>query len=790
MARRSGRSPASPGTLAADSAGASASVVAFMVAGVLFMASVVAVLVATNDTGGEGSADATDTAAMRVRARDLASTVLTSPGYAAGGGDWADGAHPLTGATASAEDLRRLGLLDHGAAEPNMLDYSKFQNLRRAKYSANATNGYVDYQEARSSLGLDAAGLDFHVRAYPALQSVVDLLGSGQRDKNLRIAYVGDIEVEEITTSNQPATLTDGLNWTTPTCRVDNAAHPRMFRISTTVTNGGDTATQFTAVTAADLGVSLQTQNTNGYLVQPGGSVTLYADVAYLEGRSCGAGSSITFDLYDPVHARLVPIQHNFTAADGSATGFPSSTTTRGLYIDTGDQYYLTSQRVVLNYGGTNLGNNDRLFLRVCKGTAECTSAPDLVYMKESNGRTFSAGNAQNGRNVDIGTLPAGEYTAWLYDCQTPGVAPCATHNNDPAVVRAGHVRATERILVTEAPVGGYHPQGEQIQETRYTASGHGAIEVAYLEALVERFCPSFFDSKERSPLGGWASGDWDTRCAAFKDGQDQPGDVFPDTKKAMNNDLPARLLNADGTPNYERTNVLVVGSNVDQNAMTSQSAKGTIRDWVVGGGTLIVFGSGDGNVNWLEPLFHSAIRSGSGPISTPDISHPILHTPDVLDDPAHNYDARGHAWRFNGQTAQIQANQATALFTNVIVEGNQQTGNPLLADSKPGAIGNGSIILTSYFPYDVYGSGPVGPAKGLQSQGPNACPGYTMGSCEALKFVHNLLMAGYADLYLDYGPECPQETNCIPDVRTAQIRHPLFTDPIQLRLNVFVFPA
>lgn len=787
---RSVRKPQVQRRLAAESAAVGSSVVAFMVAGVLFMGSVVAVLVVTNNTGSKGSTDESSAAAMRIQARDLAGTVLASPGFGAGGVDWADGANHV-GHTMSAENLDRLGLLDDQSVEPNMLEYAKFQNLRRGKYAADPTDGYVDYQEAVHSLGLDAAGLDFHMRAYPALDSVVQMLRDGARDRNLRVAYVGDIDVQDTTAAGPPVSPTEGLTYTTPVCTVDNAASPRMFRITTTVHNGGTTPTQFTAVTVADLGVAVQTQNTNGYLVAAGADVPLSIEVANLAGRSCGAGHSVTFDLYDPVHAKLLTIAHTFTAAEGTAAGTPAGTTPRGLSIDTGSQNYRPTQHVILSYTGANMGNNDRLFLRVCKGTTECTAAPDLVYVKDSasGGKTFAAGNSNNGRTVDIGALPSGEYTAWLYDCE-PYVCKGGSGSggsNYAVTTTAGAVRATEKILVTDAAVGGYTPQGTTVTTTTYSASTPGAVEVSYLETLVDQFCPTFFDSKSSSPLGGWAAATWDTRCA-FKGAQAQPGDVFPDSKKVMNDDLPARLLNADGTPNYDVTNVLVVGSNVDQNAMTSQSAKGTIRDWVVGGGTLIVFGSAEGNVNWLEPMFHSAIRAGGGGISTPDISHPILHTPDELDDPAHNYDARGEAWRFNGPTAQVQSNESTALFTNVIVSGDAQTGNPLLADSKPGAIGNGSIILTSYLPYDLYND----PGKsGQQSSGPNACPSpTTTGACEAMKFIHNLLMSGYGDLYLDYGPECPQNTNCIPEVRTAQIRHPQFQDPIQLRLNVFVFPS
>jgi hypothetical protein len=783
MARPCRRPRRAARSLAADSGGVGSSVIAFLVAGVLFMASVVAVLVATNGTGGDGASDASDTAAMRIQARDLASTVLGSPGFGAGGLDWAAGANPYTGATASAEGIVRLGLLDDQSAEPSMMEFAKFQNLRRAKYAADPADGYVDYREAVSSLGLDAADLDFHLRAYPALDSVIQLLAEGRKDENLRVAYIGDVGVTDPLPPSVPPT--QGLTYSLGrpiVCTKDASAYPNAYRLSLTLTNGGQTTTQFSAFVTSKLGTgALQTQNTNGYTVAPGQSTTLFVDVAATEGRVCSAGSTVTFDVYDNVHGRLLSIPYTLPANETVSGASPNG---RGLYVDTNLVNYRPTDHVVLNWAGGGLDNNDRLILRVCKGTAECTSdAGDAnrVY-QEDGGATFRSGN-KNQRSVDVGALPAGNYTAWLYDCETTS---CAV----PLPAGSSHLRATEKIAVTASAVAGYTPPSATAGPPVYSAANHAAIEVSMLDQLVKRFCPTYFFAKDQAPVLGYTTeADWTARCAAFKGAQAQPGDVFPDTKKFMNEDLPKRLLDSAGAPRYDLSNVLVVGSKVDQNAMTSASAKQTIRDWVLGGGTLIVFGTTEGNVNWLEPLFHSAIRGGGGAISVPDISHPILHTPDELDDPAHNYDPRGESWNFNGQTAQVQKNETTALFTNVIVDGDPLTGNPLLADSNPGAIGNGSIILTSYLPYDIYGSSPAGAGKGQPSTGPHACPGRTAGDCESLKFIHNLLMSGYSDLYLDYGPQCPLNTNCIPEVRTAQIRHPLFTDPIQLRLNVFVFP-
>ena len=173
-----------------DDAAVGSSVIAFLVAGVLFMASVVAVLVTTK-TGSEDGVlhDAPDAAAHRVQADSLAGILLGSPGFAsdtylatysaAHGGseltDWSDSASAV-GKTPAADSLTRLGLLDAQSPVNNMLDYAKFQNLRAAPLDANPTDGLVNYAEAQAALGLAGAEVDFHVRAYPALQSIQELL--------------------------------------------------------------------------------------------------------------------------------------------------------------------------------------------------------------------------------------------------------------------------------------------------------------------------------------------------------------------------------------------------------------------------------------------------------------------------------------------------------------------------------------------------------------------------------------------------------------------------------------
>jgi hypothetical protein len=156
-------------------------------------------------------------------------------------------------------------------------------------------------------------------------------------------------------------------------------------------------------------------------------------------------------------------------------------------------------------------------------------------------------------------------------------------------------------------------------------------------------------------------------------------------------------------------------------------------------------------------------IKSSSGAISAPDTSNPVLNTADVLD--WSNYVNNNQVWRFNGPTA-------CGPYTNVVVEGAAADAQAILTLSNPGTIGDGRVILSTWRPYDVYGG-----AR-------DAASAFLEGS----KLVNNLLMQGYRDLFLDYGPPLPANTNVVPAVRHMQIMHPEFTDPIQLSVVVFVF--
>jgi hypothetical protein len=751
-----------------------AGVFAFGIAGLIFVSSVGALLLLSRGTSTPAVTDPQNSAALNGKARGLADLLLSSPGFSSGGLDWEPGNNWGAGAS-SADNLVRLGLMED--SQPNFLSFAKLQNLRRAPFAANPTDGYVNYPEAQGDLGLASSSLNFHIRAYPTLKSVAQILKTGWRDPNLRLTYLGDVDVRHTYgNSPPPASPTEGMTVGTPTCAIsplNPAGSPQDYRLSVQVTNGGSTTTQFSAVFTYNLAATgAQSQDANGGVLAPGATTTLFVDVPAAKVkvggldmlRSCAIGSTISAIVHDPATASVTASTILTTAVAG-ATEAP-----KDLWVDASKAYYVNANGatsgctdpVTISYDGLTLAKNDKLAVKVTdSGGTQVHPASGSYALGQggtatpdsSNFYRFATPNPDQKKTVAIGCLPAGFYTAtlWYYS------------GNNPATTDE-HV--VEQLVVTTAALAGFSPasapppQGPDI----YVAQPWASAEAAMLDTLVEQFCPTYFDSQSNRPVTYPV--DWNQRCSDFKAAQSQPGDVFPDSKDVMNNELPKRLVmdprDCDSEPRYDITNVLVAGSNVDQTAMTSAAAKQCVATWVAGGGTLIAFGSEDQNVNWLEPIFHSAIRSSSGGIGVPDPGHPVLHVSDELDYP--QYDNLERVWQFNGQTAQ----NAATLFTNIVVQGS----DPVTTESNPGAMGDGTVILTSWLPYDVY----------------NGTRDPTTTYNEGLRLVNNLLMQGYRGLFLDYGPALPSNSNVIPAVRVVQVQHPQFADPIQLSVILFVF--
>jgi len=179
---------------------------------------------------------------------------------------------------------------------------------------------------------------------------------------------------------------------------------------------------------------------------------------------------------------------------------------------------------------------------------------------------------------------------------------------------------------------------------------------------------------------------------------------------------------------------VLVVGSNVDQTALTPQAVKDAIASWVRAGGRLVVLG-GQQNANWLEPFLTTGTRSASGGVYVPDNGHPILNTPNKLNYLA--YPDPGRGWVVPNETY-------SHIITKGPAPGQKDRIEDVLAVSNDGAVdaqgnsifGNGTLILTTYIPYDI---------------------ATQLGQDEERKFFANIFMyVAHRSVYLDYGPAVP----------------------------------
>lgn len=771
-------------------------VVAFMIAGVLFMASIVAVLVTTRNSSDEQSTgDAPNAVAYRIQADGLSNVLLDSPGYidttlCTANTDWSDNpTQPSTGEVPAADCLTRLGLRDAQSSVPRMFDYTKFQNLRNAPLQedplATPGDGFVNYVEAREGLGLADAGLDFHVRAYPSLPSIAQLLNcipaDACRDPNLRITYIGNITPPNAPLPPPPASVDDDLGFPTVTCTASPSGFPNTYRISTTVTNNGDPASapvQLSAIYDVQFSSGpTHTQNANGPLLAVGQATTFAIDVPAYDGRSCGVGTVINVEIQD-INGALYTVSNTLDSAE-DATGVAAPT--KDLWIDASG-YYLTGSNpdcvashsatrctMSVTYKGANIKNKTfKLEVRDGDGLTGTLRYGPVTVTSPSSGK----GGTIVIPEAVSDTWPAGAYTAILYD----------------GSIASGSMRVTERMIVSDTPpTAGFTPQAGVVSGgTSYVPDSVVETEVSYLHELVDKFCASYYDEKDISPIAGWdTEAEWDLRCGTvFKDASPamdptelenlQPGDVFPADSKILDAHLVCRLMtdcDKHGTPRYDIVNVLIVGTDVAHNELGRGNIKESIEQWVEGGGTLIVFGSQlDGN-NWLQPFLHAGTKSSGDGISVPDAAHPILHVPDELD--YGNYDNLGQVWDFRG------SHDPNERFTQVVAQGNGDEYDPILAVSKPGAMRNdetgtsGTVILTTWQPWDVY-------------QGNNDDARYLEGK----RFVNNLLMMGYGTLYLDYGPPIPDNTNVVPAIRTGQIKHPDFDDPIQITMQVFVFPG
>jgi hypothetical protein len=228
-------------------------------------------------------------------------------------------------------------------------------------------------------------------------------------------------------------------------------------------------------------------------------------------------------------------------------------------------------------------------------------------------------------------------------------------------------------------------------------------------------------------------------------------GDVYVDESSVLEDHMTTHLSQYD---------TLVVGTNVDHNAMTSGDVKWPIHDWVTEeGGHLIVLGNADPNTQWLQPLYGSGVASASGGVSTPDPSHPVLHNPEELE--YDRYKDHDTAWKLRAG--------ADDYYTHVIQKDSSgsQTED-VLAVSEPGAFGNGSVVLGSYNLSDL-------------TDGDN--------EDESKKLLRNMVLESYQMVYVDYGPSIPADAAVATEKRAAAIPHPsLPGNTVEVKVITYVW--
>lgn len=318
-----------------------------------------------------------------------------------------------------------------------------------------------------------------------------------------------------------------------------------------------------------------------------------------------------------------------------------------------------------------------------------------------------------------------------------------------------GSVLAQNTLNLVAASLSPFTPLGAGT--ISYEPMSAVVPEANFLAALVEDFTPSASAVTYNNLLLPYAVG----------------GDVYPVLNTAVSAELTPQLVDnkgtldpADDTATLANYNVIVVGSGADHSELNSVIFKTALRDWVNAGGTLVVLGSAAQTEQWLDLIFLSALATAGSGLTTPDPAHPMLHSPNALD--YLSYTTGSVEWSFEYDTD-------AEYFTHVI---SSATGGDALAISEPGTMGEGTVILTTYQPWNLRGAGSTGDCD----------PAALEGSCEALKLVHNLLTMSYRELYVDFGPELPSGTRIASVTRVGILPHRDLDRDIELLIQIHVF--
>lgn len=686
--------------------GGGSSIVGFLAATVVFAVSFATVIqFSVND---EPTAAAAHEATYHAMASSLADVLLASPGKG-----WYLNGLPCLGSVINVsafqpDRVQRLGLGEEPCAQAgdphrgvNNLSFSKIENLYQAAFEAKAANGYVDYLEARDGLALDDMGFEFHVRSWPVLPSVQQALEQGYKDPNMRVLYIGDYS--KSAGGAAPPPYITGL--------IDQSERVIVFA---NVTNDAASSTIFDALFELELKTGKVSFTLHTKVLGPGESGNMsftLLKTADWEWKSSTA-KNVEVEIHDKdtkladatISLSSVTMTNSSTRVNVFAEAEKLSTILSGPGVDA--KYYYSA----FDGKGKPAQFGDWTYT-LYDPAGNLVRTDVLPTEKEGNvAHTFTA---------------AGSYVARLWNDAL------ATEWNEDVV----------NVVSSEpGPYGGAPPS--------FTPGPAVRPEIRFIDSMIELFDANAFSSRYNHSDVPYVAG----------------GDVYPDIRDAMDDDLPAALTDDLGAVTLADYTTLIVGSNVDHNSMTKMISKETIKDWVIAGGTLIVFGSDDQSVSWLQPLFHASLDTASGGVSTPDENHPVLKVPNDLDYESFKY---GTEWSYNAG--------ADTRFTHVVTAGAE---GDLLGVGDAGAFGAGRVILSGWRPYD------------LTVDQSTSCPDpLTPDSrCQAVFLIHNFVTMTYRALYLDYGPPIP--TGALQGVqsRIGLVCHPELDQCVDVFFIVYVF--
>lgn len=639
-------------------------VIALLVAGAIVVA---AFSIATSLTAHEVASTRGETIELRSIAENTMNIIVSDTGFTSSGDTTWD---------ANADALRRFGLASN--LGENFLDGEKILAMNQARMGATA-NGFPDYDEVRGALGLPV-GVDFHLRSYPLVYSVLDDRFNSYR--NMEVAYIANYEKSASVPAPENVDIT--------TAALDMGDYTVVtFTLTCPAVGPSEDVYLFTLRldTGTGTGSGIVTSNHYSPIVRcdnvPVSFTARYENLAW---ASDSAGWELRFDAKSLVSDMVV-------ASDEVATSIRDAGT---------ESYTLLAQ------------SDDHNFV------SDDAETPAVTIDKRTrdgsrhavSGIVATAKAFQPGVDPDSGS-PAQTVTATLNKNQVTTVAFNALTPMDgtwTVVVTTSSAEARGLFTFTNAAI-----TGELLQ-----VSALAQAEIDVLDELVRNFDPTLYAG----------SG----------------GDVFRDTKE----DTARTLGYQQGSGVIDNYDIVIIGSAVDTNALEAQFPE-DLRTWVDGGGTLVAFGSPHG-AQWLRrsSAFEIQYTDAAGqPISTPDTTHPLLHSPDELRFRDYKNDARAYSMEdslFEG-------------YSHVMVKDGTLTSDSsedLLALSDPGAYARGTVILTSFYPTDLFASGSAEEEL-----------------LEAKKFINNLLSRRYQQIQLDYGPPIPSGTAVESVTRLVVVPHP-----------------